>query len=93
MGSYSGIAENYIYDQTNVRLRELTIGYNIPNIDAFGIDSASLQLIGRNLFFLYNSADDVDPEQTLGTAIGAQGVNSRNLPALTSVGMNLTLNF
>ena len=92
-GAYSGIAENYIYDQTNVRLRELTIGYNIPNVDAFGIDSASLQLIGRNLFFLYNSADDVDPEQTLGTAIGAQGVNSRNLPALTSVGMNLTLNF
>ena len=92
-GAYAGIAENYIYDQTNVRLREMALGYQIPNTQSFGIDSASIQLIGRNLFFLHNAAEDVDPETTLGTAIGAQGINSRNLPALRSVGLNLTLNF
>jgi hypothetical protein len=29
----------------------------------------------------------------LGTAIGAQGFNSNNLPSLRSLGLNLTLNF
>lgn len=89
----SGIAENYIYDQTNVRLRELAIGYRFSNLDSFGIASANLQLIGRNLFFLMKEAEDIDPENTLGTNIGVQGISSRSLPTTRSIGLNLTLNF
>ena len=85
--------ENYIYDQDNIRLRELSIGYQIPNTINYGIQSASLQLIGRNLFFFSKDAPDVDPEMTLGTAIGAQGFNLNNLPSTRSLGLNLTLNF
>ena len=85
--------ENYIYDQDNIRLRELSIGYQIPNTQSFGIQSASLQLVGRNLFFFSKDAPDVDPEMTLGTAIGAQGFNLNNLPSTRSLGVNLTLNF
>lgn len=85
--------ENYIYDQDNIRLRELSIGYQIPNTQSLGIQSASLQLVGRNLFFLSKDAPDVDPEMTLGTAIGAQGFNLNNLPSTRSLGLNLTLNF
>ena len=85
--------ENYIYDQDNIRLRELSIGYQIPNTLDYGIQSASLQLIGRNLFFFSKDAPDVDPEMTLGTAIGAQGFNLNNLPSTRSLGLNLTLNF
>jgi TonB-linked SusC/RagA family outer membrane protein len=85
--------ENYIYDQDNIRLRELSIGYQIPNTQSYGIQSASLQLVGRNLFFFSKDAPDVDPEMTLGTAIGAQGFNLNNLPSTRSLGVNLTLNF
>lgn len=91
-GAMSGIAENYIFDQTNIRLRELAIGYNIPNIQQVGIQSASIQLIGRNLFFLMKEAEDVDPEASIGTNLNAQGVNSSNLPTARSIGLNLTLN-
>ena len=85
--------QNYVYDQDNIRLRELSIGYQIPNTQSYGIQSASLQLVGRNLFFFSKDAPDVDPEMTLGTAIGAQGFNLNNLPSTRSLGMNLTLNF
>jgi len=85
--------QNYIYDQDNIRLRELSIGYQIPNTQSYGIQSASLQLVGRNLFFFSKDAPDVDPEMTLGTAIGAQGFNLNNLPSTRSLGVNLTLNF
>jgi hypothetical protein len=92
-GSMSGIAENYIYDQDNIRLRELSIGYQIPDTQSLGIQSATIQLIGRNLFFFSKDAPDVDPEMTLATQIGGQGISLNNLPSLRSLGLNLTLNF
>ena len=92
-GAMSGIAENYIYDQDNVRLREFALGYSIPGVESLGLQSANLQLIGRNLFFLSKSAEDIDPEAMLGTNLGGQGFNSFSQPTLRSIGLNLTLNF
>lgn len=92
-GAVSGIAENYVYDQDNIRLRELSIGYQIPNVNLFGMRSAYLQLIGRNLFFFSKSAPDIDPESMLGTGLGAQGISANNLPAVRSIGFNVTMNF
>ena len=90
MGNVSG---NYIYDQDNIRLRELSIGYNIPNVSAIGLSSANIQLVGRNLFFLSKSADDIDPEVILGTSLGSTGMSHNAMPTLRSLGLNLTLNF
>ena len=90
MGNVSG---EYIYDQDNVRLRELSIGYNVPGVEIIGLQSANIQLVGRNLFFLSKSADDIDPEAMLGTSIGVQGMSHYAMPTLTSLGLNLTLNF
>ncbi len=92
-GAMSGIAENYIYDQDNIRLREFALGYRITGVENIGLQNATIQLIGRNLFFLSKNAEDIDPEAMLGTALGAQGISQNNLPTLRSVGFNLTLNF
>jgi TonB-linked SusC/RagA family outer membrane protein len=92
-GAYSSIAENYIYDQDNIRLREFALGYRLPGLEEIGLQSATLQLIGRNLFFFSKSAEDIDPEAMLGTTLGAQGFTSNALPTLRSVGFNVTLNF
>lgn len=92
-GAISGIAENYIYDQDNIRLREIVLGYRIPGVDSIGLQSASIQIIGRNLFFFSKSAKDIDPEAMLGTTLGSQGFTSNALPTLRSVGFNVTLNF
>ena len=89
----SNVSGEYIYDQDNVRLRELSIGYNVPGVDIIGLQSANIQLVGRNLFFLSKSADDIDPEAMLGTSIGVQGMSHYAMPTLTSLGLNVTLNF
>ena len=89
----SGISENYIYDQDNIRLRELAIGYNIPVGSKFGLQSATVQLVGRNLFFLMNKADDIDPEAMFGTSLGVQGLSHNAMPTLRSIGLNLNLTF
>ncbi|MCB0472663.1 MAG: SusC/RagA family TonB-linked outer membrane protein, partial [Flavobacteriaceae bacterium] len=94
-GAYSGIAENYVYDQTNIRLREFALSYRLPSSlsQKFGASSASVGVIGRNLFFLYKKADDIDPEVTIGTALSAQGISIYNVPTVRSLGFNITLKF
>jgi len=89
----SNISENYLYDQDNVRLRELSIGYRIPGVESIGLDSANLQLVGRNLFFFSKEAEDIDPEVMLGTSLGIQGMSHNQMPTIRSIGLNLTLNF
>ena len=89
----SNISENYLYDQDNVRLRELSIGYRIPGVESIGLESANLQLVGRNLFFFSKEAEDIDPEVMLGTSLGIQGMSHNQMPTIKSIGMNLTLNF
>lgn len=89
----SNISENYLYDQDNVRLRELSIGYRIPGVESIGLDSANLQLVGRNLFFFSKEAEDIDPEVMLGTSLGIQGMSHNQMPTMKSIGLNLTLNF
>ncbi|MDB9941310.1 SusC/RagA family TonB-linked outer membrane protein [Flavobacteriaceae bacterium] len=90
----SNISENYIYDQDNIRLRELALAYNIPlKSNKLGLQNAMVQLVGRNLFFFMNKADDIDPEAMLGTSLGVQGLSQNAMPTLRSVGLNLNLTF
>ena len=83
--------ENYVYDATNVRLRELSFGYTFRNL--FGIGkNLTASIIGRNLFFFYKDAP-VDPDVSPGTGNGVQGIDMFGLPTSRSFGLNLKLNF
>jgi TonB-linked SusC/RagA family outer membrane protein len=94
-GAYSGIAANYVLSQTNIRLRELVLGYNIPASTLSGtfIQSASINFVGRNLFFFTKDIDHVDPEALLGTGNSGLGLLSSNLPTPRSIGVNISLKF
>jgi len=75
----------YVYSATNMRLRELVIGYKIPDqltAKTGFISYAKLSLVGRNLFFLKNDAP-VDPESSQTYA----------QPSTRNMGVNLKLNF
>ena len=89
----SDASSNYVYDQDNIRLRELSLGYDVPGANKLGLERAYIQLVGRNLFFLSRAADDIDPETMLGTSLGIQGINHNALPTQRSIGMNVTLTF
>lgn len=94
-GAVSGIGSEYIYDQTNIRLRELSLSFRLPSsiIENIGIGSASLSVIGRNLFFLSKKADNFDPESTYATGNLGQGVLFYSLPTTRSFGFSLNVNF
>jgi TonB-linked SusC/RagA family outer membrane protein len=81
----------YVFNATNLRLRELSFGYTFRRLPSF-IQSATVSLTGRNLFFLYNNAP-VDPDVSQSTANGLGGVDIFTLPATRSYGLNIKLSF
>ena len=94
VGGRSGITEAYMYDATNIRLRELSLGYNLPKdaVNGIGLSSARISLVGRNLFFFRNDAP-FDPDVTFATGVGFQGVDVFSLPSTRSLGFNLSVGF
>src|SRR3546814_12199981 len=52
---YNAAAQEYTYSSTNIRLRELSIGYTLPQFSST-FKNVNLSLVARNLVFLYKKA-------------------------------------
>ncbi len=91
-GRNAPAGEAFAVDASNVRLRELVVGYRLP-FDNGPVKSLRVSLVGRNLFFLSNSAEDIDPEILVGTSKQAEGFNSFAPPTMRSFGVNLIADF
>jgi hypothetical protein len=94
-GRMASVASEYVYDQTNIRLREASLSWNVPDriLGEGFIQSASLGLVGRNLFFLYKEMDNFDPELSYSTSTFSQGLLFNPLPSSRSLGFNLNVKF
>ncbi len=91
----SFMPSDYVFDKTNVRLRELSISYRLPDVvfaNTF-LKDATISLIGRNLFFIYKEMDNFDPESSMSTNQFAQGFLFNSMPTARSFGFNLNIKF
>ncbi len=91
----SDISEAHVYETTHVRLRELTIAYEIPKSVYSGtfIKSISVNLQGRNLWLWTKDLPNIDPETSTssGNSIGA--FEYVGLPNTTAFGGGFKLTF
>jgi tonB-linked outer membrane protein, susC/ragA family len=83
----------YLYDATNIKLQELSIGYTLPK-KWFGkvISNASVSLIARNLLTIYRAAP-YDSDMAGGTSTYSAGGDNFMPPSMRSVGFSLNLGF
>ena len=87
------IGENYVSKATNIRLAELTFGYDVPvNRWVSWIQGLNVSFVGRNLFFFYKKAP-FDPELTASTSMGWNGMDYFMQPSLRSLGFSVKVNF
>lgn len=94
-GSGGGMfAEEFLYDASYVKLRELSVSYNLPSslLDKTPFAGASLSLVGRNLAILYSNTPGFDPEATFNSG-NAQGIEAFAFPSTRSYGVNLNVKF
>lgn len=85
-----------IYDATNIRLRELSLGYQLPQsliAKAKYIKGARFSIIGRNLLYLYREAP-FDPEMVLSsTTNSTSNIDNFSIPMSRTIGVSLNINF
>lgn len=91
----NGTTEFYRYDGTNIRLRELSLGYSFPQqmLERTGfIKGVDLSLVARNLFFIYKDAP-FDPDATMSVGNDNQGLDTFGMPSTRNIGFNIKLTF
>jgi hypothetical protein len=96
-GYYSddqGILTPFLYDASYIKVRELSLSYNIPQklINKIGLANASVALVSRNPFIISKKVPNVDPDSNYNNGNG-QGFEYGSLPSRKSWGMNLNLRF
>jgi len=93
-GRYNDIADYFVEDASFIKLRQFTFGYNFPGtlLERTPFTSASLSVVGRNLWLIHSNVDNVDPESTYNASNG-QGLEWFGVPQTRSFGVNLNLKF
>jgi TonB-linked SusC/RagA family outer membrane protein len=84
----------HVYDGSFVKLRELSLSYNVPEsyLSKTPIQSATVALNGRNLWIISKNMPYSDPESGL-SAGNVQGYQSGAYPAIKEFGATLNIKF
>lgn len=94
LGNRTPVKDFYAFSATNLRMREVVLGYKLPNelVRKSGfVQTARLSLVGRNLFFFYRDAP-YDPEIATGVA-NRGGLEYSSLPTTRNIGLSLNATF
>ena len=86
-------ARPFIYDNSYVKLRELTLSYAFPK-QMLGkvVNSLSISFVARNLFNIYKNVPNIDPDSNYNNGTG-MGLEFGSLPSRRSFGLNVNLKF
>lgn len=88
----TGMLSNYVYSATNVRLQELTLGYELPRKWFNEKVGMTVSFVGRNLWMIYNKAP-FDPEAIAFTGTYFQGLDYFMQPSMRNLGFSVRMNF
>lgn len=89
------VATDQVLDASNVKFKELVLTYHLPSslLRNTFIESGSISAVGRDLFFIYNAAGDIDPESGYSSGPTGGALEHSSLPSTRSYGLNLKINF
>ncbi|TXD62867.1 SusC/RagA family TonB-linked outer membrane protein [Polaribacter sp. IC066] len=95
-GGLFALHEKWLYDASYVKLRQVSIGYDLP-VSAFDksfVESVSLNLFANNLWLIYSSVDGIDPSEIENTsAAGLRWEEGGQLPSARTFGLNVKIKF
>lgn len=95
VGGRAGVTEYYMYDATNLLLREVSLNYTFPKKwmqKTKVLKDLQLAFVARNLCFLYKKAP-FDPDLVLSTGNDNQGIEVFGMPTTRSLGFTVKCEF
>jgi len=94
-GNNADNLDGAIYNNSYVKLREVTLGYKLPNklTERLHLYNLRFSVYGRNLLYFYRTLKNLDPETTIGSQWYNQGVDNGSMPATRSFGLSLNASF
>lgn len=90
----SSIAEEFVYDANYINLRQIRIGYELPDgwVNQTPVDRVRTSFVARNLFYLYDSVPNVNPGAEYNTA-ATPGIEYASVPQKRTFGFDLSVTF
>lgn len=94
IGGSTGVAEAFMYDGTYVKMRELSLGWNLPKLwlKKTPLKSVKISAVARDLFYFYKDAP-VNAESAFSREDYAQAFEYGSLPPTRSFGLSLNVKF
>jgi len=94
-GQTNAIAENFVYDASFIRLKELSIGYSFPAkmLKKTPFSQARFSLVARNLCYLMKHTPGTSPEGGFDTSMFSQAIDFSSLPYSRTFGFSVNLGF
>ena len=87
------IGEEFVYDASFVKLREVQLSYRLPNRILAGspIKLATISLVARNLWLIHSDVDNIDPESIFNNTQQGIGLEHSGVPQTRSIGFNINV--
>lgn len=94
VGGSNGVAEEFMYDATYVKLRELSFGWNLPQIwlRKTPLKAVKISAVARDLFYIYKDAP-VSAEAAFSREDYSQAFEYASLPPTRTFGFSLNVKF
>jgi TonB-linked SusC/RagA family outer membrane protein len=92
--AFRNLGEKFIYDASFVRLRSISLGYDLSHIlgNTF-IREMTVSAIANNVLMIKKYLDNVDPEAQDSVSDNLQGIDAHALPTTRSLGVNVRVKF
>jgi len=90
-----GITDEFTYDASSIRIRNLKLGYKLPSrwFSNIPINGADISVIGNNIWLIHSETPGIDPESVIGVGTNAIGMEMGSPPTMKSYTFNVSLKF
>ena len=86
----------FVYDNSYIKCREITLSYQVPNSwllkNLKWVKGASISFVTRNPFIVWKKIPNIDPDSNYNNTTG-MGLEYGSLPSRKSYGFNVNLKF
>lgn len=95
IGGDNAPAEEYVYDASYIKFKELSIGYSFPSkwLKKIHVSNLRLSFVGRNLCYLMKHTPGTSPEGGFDTTMFSQAIDYTAAPYTRTFGLSVNVGF